>query len=93
MAQMDLHGLGLVSYCHSGVLLRVFTIADAAVGETKALASVSGPIEVRLAQEQASKATFEVNVRPLAGIAGESHCIFGILRRLTSESTVFFLVN
>ena len=41
------------------------------VGETKALASVSGPMEVRLAQEQASKATFEVNVRPLAGIPGE----------------------
>ena len=40
-------------------------------GETKALASVSGPIEVRPAAEQPSKATFEVIVRPLAGLAGE----------------------
>lgn len=39
-------------------------------GETKALASVSGPLEVRLAAEQASKATFEVIVRPLSGLAG-----------------------
>lgn len=39
-------------------------------GETEALASVSGPLEVRLAAEQASKATFEVIVRPLSGLAG-----------------------
>jgi len=31
---------------------------------------VSGPIEVRLAAEQASKATLEVSVRPYAGIPG-----------------------
>lgn len=36
----------------------------------QALASVSGPIQVRLAAEQASKATLEVSVRPYAGIAG-----------------------
>ncbi|KAL0953073.1 hypothetical protein HGRIS_007273 [Hohenbuehelia grisea] len=34
------------------------------------LSSVSGPIEVRLAVEQASKATFEVSVRPLSGNPG-----------------------
>jgi len=34
------------------------------------LASVSGPIEVRLAAEQASKATVQVSVRPYAGIPG-----------------------
>ena len=39
--------------------------------ETKALVSVSGPMDVRLAAEQASKATFEVVVRPLAGLPGE----------------------
>ena len=40
-------------------------------GDTKALASVSGPIEVRLAAEKASKATFEVIVRPLSGLSGK----------------------
>jgi len=34
------------------------------------LASVSGPIEVRLAAENSTKATFEVSVRPLASIPG-----------------------
>jgi exosome complex component RRP46 len=34
------------------------------------LASVSGPIEVRLAAEQPSRATFEVSVRPLSGVPG-----------------------
>ena len=40
------------------------------LGSTIALASISGPIEVRLAVEQASKATFEVSVRPLIGVPG-----------------------
>ena len=35
------------------------------LGETKTLASVSDPIEVRLAAENPSRATFEVSVRPL----------------------------
>ena len=42
------------------------------VGDTKALASISGPMEVRLAAEQANKATFEVLVRPLSGLPGAS---------------------
>ena len=42
------------------------------LGDTKALASVSGPMEVRLAAEQANKATFEVLVRPLSGLPGAS---------------------
>ena len=37
-------------------------------GDTVALASVSGPIEVRLAAEQASQATFDVSVRPLSNV-------------------------
>ena len=40
-------------------------------GDTKALASACGPIEVRTAAELPSKATLEINVRPLSGIAGE----------------------
>lgn len=37
--------------------------------ETSVLASVSGPIEVRLAAELPSKATFEVLVRPLSNVS------------------------
>ena len=40
------------------------------LSETKALASVSGPIEVRLAAENPSRATFEVSVRPLSYVLG-----------------------
>ncbi|KAH8118550.1 hypothetical protein DFH11DRAFT_1797416 [Phellopilus nigrolimitatus] len=58
-------------------------------GETKALASVSGPIEVRLAVEQASKATFEVLIRPLAGLAGtDSKALASALRSALLPSTV-----
>ncbi|PCH35154.1 hypothetical protein WOLCODRAFT_59370, partial [Wolfiporia cocos MD-104 SS10] len=39
-------------------------------GETKALTSVSGPIEVRAALEQPSQATLDVHVRPLASLPG-----------------------
>lgn len=42
-------------------------------GETKVLASLSGPMEVRLAAEQASRATFEVLFRPLSGTPGALH--------------------
>ncbi|KJA14799.1 hypothetical protein HYPSUDRAFT_149958 [Hypholoma sublateritium FD-334 SS-4] len=50
-------------------LARVDGSARFAFGDdTSALAAVSGPIEVRLAAEIPSKATFEVLVRPLANI-------------------------
>ncbi|KAI0754209.1 hypothetical protein C8Q80DRAFT_1216361 [Daedaleopsis nitida] len=39
-------------------------------GETKALASISGPIEVRPAQENPSQATLDVLIRPLAALPG-----------------------
>lgn len=39
-------------------------------GQTSALASVSGPIEVRPLSELPSSATFEVHVRPLDGVPG-----------------------
>ncbi|PIL33438.1 hypothetical protein GSI_04060 [Ganoderma sinense ZZ0214-1] len=39
-------------------------------GPTKSLASVSGPIEVRIAHEHPSQATLDIQVRPLPGIPG-----------------------
>ncbi|KDQ54217.1 hypothetical protein JAAARDRAFT_135749 [Jaapia argillacea MUCL 33604] len=58
-------------------------------GDTKALASISGPIEVRLAVEQPSKATFEVVIRPLSAIPGtESKSLSAILRSLFSSSLI-----
>ncbi|KLO09331.1 hypothetical protein SCHPADRAFT_800156, partial [Schizopora paradoxa] len=60
-----------------------------AFGDTKVLASVSGPIEVRLASEQASKATFEVIARPLAGIPGtESKATAASLRAALIPSII-----
>ena len=41
-----------------------------ATGNTQVLASVSGPIEVRLASELPSRAALEIVVRPLVGIPG-----------------------
>ncbi|TDL25446.1 hypothetical protein BD410DRAFT_837619 [Rickenella mellea] len=56
-------------------------------GNTRALASVSGPIEARLAQEQPSKATLEVVVRPLAGVPGtEAKLLSSTLRTLLTPS-------
>ncbi|KAH9959966.1 ribosomal protein S5 domain 2-type protein [Russula dissimulans] len=58
-------------------------------GETHSLASVSGPIEVRFAAEQPSKATFEVNIRPLSSLPGtESKALAVALRGLLSPSIV-----
>jgi exosome complex component RRP46 len=58
-------------------------------GETQSLASVSGPIEVRFAAEQPSKATVEVNVRPLSSLPGtESKALSASLRGLLSPSII-----
>jgi len=58
-------------------------------GEMEALASVSGPIEVRLATEQPSRATFEVNVRPLTSLPGtESKALAASLRGLLTPSII-----
>ncbi|KAL5530019.1 RRP46 [Sanghuangporus sanghuang] len=58
-------------------------------GDTKALASVSGPIEVRLAVEQANKATFEVLVRPLSGLPGtDSKALASALRNALLPSMI-----
>jgi hypothetical protein len=42
------------------------------IGETGSLASFSGPMEVRLQKDQATRATLEVVHRPLEGIGGMS---------------------
>ncbi|KAF8880349.1 hypothetical protein CPB84DRAFT_1638191, partial [Gymnopilus junonius] len=53
------------------------------------LASLSGPIEVRLAAELPSKATFEVLVRPLSGIpATEAKALAAILRACLEPSLI-----
>ncbi|KAF7318481.1 Exosome component Rrp46 [Mycena chlorophos] len=50
-------------------------------GDTAALASVSGPIEVRIAAENPSAATLEVLHRPLSGIPGtQSKVLAGGIR-------------
>ncbi|KAF8582176.1 hypothetical protein K439DRAFT_1391979 [Ramaria rubella] len=70
-------------------LNRVDGSASFAFGETKAIASVSGPIQVRLASELPSKALFEVLVRPLSGIPGtESKSLAATLRTLLTPSLV-----
>ena len=58
-------------------------------GEMEALASVSGPSEVRLAAEQPSRATIEVNVRPLSSLPGtESKALAASLRGLLAPSII-----
>ncbi|KAF8492205.1 ribosomal protein S5 domain 2-type protein [Russula emetica] len=58
-------------------------------GETQSLASVSGPIEVRFVAEQPSKATVEVNVRPLSSLPGtESKALVTSLKGLLSPSII-----
>jgi exosome complex component RRP46 len=58
-------------------------------GETQSLASISGPIEVRFVAEQPSKATVEVNVRPLSSLPGtESKALATSLKGLLSPSII-----
>ncbi|KAG8890252.1 hypothetical protein FRB98_000163 [Tulasnella sp. 332] len=52
-----------------GGFSRVDGGASFAFGSTKAVASVSGPIEVRLNVELPSRSTLEVNIRPSAGVS------------------------
>ncbi|KAH9933004.1 ribosomal protein S5 domain 2-type protein [Fomitopsis serialis] len=49
---------------------RVDGAAKFGFGETKSLASVSGPIEVRANLELPSQATLDIHIRPLASISG-----------------------
>jgi len=62
-----------------------------AFGKTQALASVSGPIEVRLAAELPSRAALEVIVRPLAGVPGTAEKTLG--RRVREVLEQVLLLN
>ncbi len=65
------------------------TFSFESTGETQSLASISGPIEVRFAAEQPSKATVEVNVRPLSSLPGtESKALASSLKGLLSLSII-----
>ncbi|KAF9521793.1 ribosomal protein S5 domain 2-type protein [Crepidotus variabilis] len=70
-------------------LARVDGSARFSFGNTSALASVSGPIEVRLAAEHPSEATFEVAVRPLSNVpATESKAIASAIRATLEPSLI-----
>ncbi|PPQ96286.1 hypothetical protein CVT26_005646 [Gymnopilus dilepis] len=70
-------------------LARVDGSARFAFGDTSALASLSGPIEVRLAVEQPSKATFEVSVRPLSNVpATEAKALAATIRASLEPSLI-----
>jgi exosome complex component RRP46 len=67
----------------------VSTFSFVSTGETQSLASISGPIEVRFVAEQPSKATVEVNVRPLSSLPGtESKALATSLKGLLSPSII-----
>lgn len=62
-------------------------------GDTAALASLSGPIEVRLAAESPSKATFEVMVRPLSNVPATDAKSLGASIRSTLEPSLILTKN
>ena len=66
---MALRDLGLVIRSNIVAYL-TFLIVLSSLDDVHVLASVSGPMEVRLAAENPTKATFDVSVRPLASIPG-----------------------
>ncbi|EKM79519.1 hypothetical protein AGABI1DRAFT_114059 [Agaricus bisporus var. burnettii JB137-S8] len=77
-----------ISISYQG-LARVDGSARFSFGETSSVASVSGPIEVRLAAEQASQATFEVITRPLSNVAAtESKAISSAVRAALIPSLI-----
>jgi exosome complex component RRP46 len=58
-------------------------------GSAAALSSISGPIEVRLAAENPSQATFEVLLRPLSNVPGtESKALASTIRNLLTPSII-----
>ncbi|KAJ7119818.1 ribosomal protein S5 domain 2-type protein [Mycena epipterygia] len=70
-------------------LARVDGSARFGFGETVALASVSGPIEVRLAAENPSLATFEVLLRPLSNVpATQSKSLAATIRSALIPSLI-----
>lgn len=79
--------MGSVRYSH---FTCTYTLAkNSFTGESKALASISGPIEVRLAAENPAHATFEVSIRPLSNVPGtESKSLSSTLRSLLTPSLI-----
>lgn len=74
---------------YSTWLSLISTFSFVSTGETQSLASISGPIEVRFVAEQPSKATVEVNVRPLSSLPGtESKALATSLKGLLSPSII-----
>ncbi|EAU91989.2 exosome component Rrp46 [Coprinopsis cinerea okayama7 len=70
-------------------LNRVDGSARFGFGNSAALASVSGPIEVRLAAEQSSQATFEVHVRPFSNVpATDSKSQATVIRSALTPSLI-----
>ncbi|KAG6878864.1 hypothetical protein C0992_007069 [Termitomyces sp. T32_za158] len=68
-------------------LARVDGSARFSFGPISALSSVSGPIEVRLASENASQATLDVLVRPLSNVpATEAKALAATVRGLLTPS-------
>ncbi|KAJ7046434.1 exosome component Rrp46 [Mycena alexandri] len=70
-------------------LARVDGSARFGFGDTVALASVSGPIEVRLAAENPSLSTFEVLIRPLSNVpATQSKSLAATIRAALIPSLI-----
>ncbi|KAJ7914263.1 exosome component Rrp46 [Mycena leptocephala] len=70
-------------------LARVDGSARFGFGDTAALASVSGPIEVRLAAENPSLSTFEVLLRPLSNVpATQSKSLAATIRAALMPSLI-----
>ena len=66
-----------------------FHFSSTSLGHTNALASVSGPIEVRLAAEHPSRATFEVSVRPLSAVPGTEEKTLAVSIRTALTPSLF----
>ncbi|KAG6828752.1 hypothetical protein H0H93_014754, partial [Arthromyces matolae] len=70
-------------------LARVDGSARFSFGPIAALSSVSGPIEVRLAVENAAQATLEVSVRPLSNVpATEAKAMASTVRALLTPAMI-----
>lgn len=75
---MALRVLGLVQSRSNILIYLSLLIVLSFADDVRVLASVSGPIEVRLVAENSTKATFEVFVRPLASIPGTDAKALGV---------------
>ena len=85
---MVLRGLASVSFTRSvSVLLLIQTLKRLTIGQTEALASLSGPLEVRPNLELPSQATLEIHIRPLASAPGtDSRALAATLKAVLSPA-------